>query len=60
MAKKETDAAIATEPEADAAVAITTGDYFDAIASAMREAGIENPRELPDVAVDAVKASFGK
>lgn len=38
----------------------TKGDYFDAIAAAMRDAGIENPRELPDVTVEAIKAAFTK
>lgn len=37
----------------------TTGDYFDEIAAAMRDAGIVNPRELPDAVVDALRAKAG-
>lgn len=34
-------------------------DYFDAIATAMRDAGITNPRELEDVTVDAIQKAHG-
>lgn len=40
-------------------VEIVGGDYFDDIADAMREAGITNPRELPDATVEAIQRKHG-
>lgn len=37
---------------------VAPGDYFDAIASAMRSMGITNPRELPDLVVEDIRARF--
>lgn len=34
----------------------TVADFFDKLAAWMRENGCENPREVPDAVVEALKA----
>jgi hypothetical protein len=33
------------------------GDFYDALAAWMREHGVTNPREVPDVVVEALRVA---